>query len=148
HKPITLVAFGDHLPGIYSNIDGNRLAARETDYLIYSNKYARQHGAKHLRHVKYVSPIDFIAETPQQTNCKASPDYALLTEIQKELTTIKVYAYNNGKNPVFVNKKGKTIKYKQLTKKQKRLYNDLKLVQYDLTTGNQYLYKTKFFKIK
>ena len=148
NKPITLVFYGDHLPGIYSNIDGNSLEARETDYFIYSNKYARQHGAKNLKHVKYVSPIDFIALTAEQTNSKVSPYYALLTEIQKELPTIKVYAYNNGKNPVFVNKKGKTIKYKQLTKKQKRLYDDLKLVQYDLTTGNQYLYKTKFFKIK
>lgn len=148
NKPITLVFYGDHLPGIYSNIDGNSLEARETDYFIYSNKYARQHGAKNLKHVKYVSPIDFIALTAEQTNSKVSPYYALLTEIQKELPTIKVYAYNNGKNPVFVNKKGKTIKYKQLTKKQKRLYNDLKLVQYDLTAGNQYLYKTKFFKIQ
>lgn len=146
-KSITVVFYGDHLPGIYSNIDGNSLEARETDYFIYSNKYARQHGAKNLKHVKYVSPIDFIALTAEQTNSKVSPYYALLTEIQKELPTIKVYAYNNGKNPVFVNKKGKTIKYKQLTKKQKRLYNDLKLVQYDLTAGNQYLYKTKFFNV-
>ena len=147
NKPITLVFYGDHLSGIYSNIDGNSLEARETDYFIYSNKYARQHGAKNLKHVKYVSPIDFIALTAEQTNSKVSPYYALLTEIQKELPTIKVYAYNNGKNPVFVDKKGKTIKYKQLTRKQKRLYNDLKLVQYDLTTGNQYLYKTKFFNV-
>lgn len=146
-KSITVVFYGDHLPGIYSNIDGNSLEARETDYFIYSNKYARQHGAKNLKHVKYVSPIDFIALTAEQTNSKVSPYYALLTEIQKELPTIKVYAYNNGKNPIFVNKKGKTIKYKQLTKKQKRLYNDLKLVQYDLTAGNQYLYKTKFFNV-
>ena len=147
NKPITLVFYGDHLPGIYSNIDGNSLEARETDYFIYSNKYARQHGAKNLKHVKYVSPIDFIALTAEQTNSKVSPYYALLTEIQKELPTIKVYAYNNGKNPVFVDKKGRTVKYKQLTKKQKQLYNDLKLVQYDLTAGNQYLYRTSFFKI-
>ena len=85
--------------------------------------------------------------TAEQTNSKVSPYYALLTEIQKELPTIKVYAYNDGKKPVFVDKEGKTVKYKQLSKKQKRLYNDLKLVQYDLTTGKQYLYKNKFFKI-
>lgn len=148
NKPITLVFYGDHLPGIYSNIDGNSLEARETDYFIYSNKYAKQHGAKNLRHVKYVSPIDFVALTAEQTNSKVSPYYALLTEIQKELPTIKVYAYNDGKNPVFVDKKGKTVKYKQLTKKQKSLYDDLKLVQYDLTAGNQYLYKTKFFNVR
>ena len=148
NKPITLVFYGDHLPGIYSNIDGNSLEARETDYFIYSNKYAKQHGAKNLRHVKYVLPIDFVALTAEQTNSKVSPYYALLTEIQKELPTIKVYAYNDGKNPVFVDKKGKTVKYKQLTKKQKSLYDDLKLVQYDLTAGNQYLYKTKFFNVR
>ena len=72
----------------------------------------------------------------------------MLTEVQKELPTIKVYAYNNGKKSVFVDKKGKTVKYEQLTKKQKQLYNDLKLVQYDLTTGNQYLYRTNFFEIE
>ena len=148
NKPITLVFYGDHLPGIYSNIDGNSSEARETDYFIYSNKYARQHGAKNLKHVKYVSPIDFIALTAEQTNSKVSPYYALLTEVQKELPTIKVYAYNSGKKPVFVDKKGKTVKYEQLTKKQKQLYNDLKLVQYDLTTGNQYLYRTNFFEIE
>lgn len=126
NKPITLVFYGDHLPGIYSNVDENSLEARETDYFIYSNKYARLHGAKNLKHVKYVSPIDFIALTAEQTNSKVSPYYALLTEIQKELPTIKVYAYNNGKKPVFVDKKGKTVKYEQLTKKQKQLYNDLK----------------------
>lgn len=148
NKPITVVFYGDHLPGIYSNIDGNSLEAREIDYFIYSNKYARQHGAKNLKHVKYVSPIDFIALTAEQTNSKVSPYYALLTEIQRELPTIKVYAYNDGKNPVFVDKKGKTVKYKQLTKKQKSLYDDLKLVQYDLTAGDQYLYKTKFFNVR
>ena len=55
NKSITLVFYGDHLPGIYSNVDENTLEARETDYFIYSNKYARQHGAKNLKHVKYVS---------------------------------------------------------------------------------------------
>lgn len=44
-KPITLVLYGDHLPGIYS-IDTNKLESREADYFIYSNKYARSHGAK------------------------------------------------------------------------------------------------------
>lgn len=61
---------------------------------------------------------------------------------------MKVYAYKNGKNPVFVNNDGKTVKYRDLSKKQKELYDDLKLVQYDLTAGKQYLFKTNFFNIR
>src|SRR5699024_12521785 len=52
NKPITLVFYGDHLPVIYSNIDGNSLEARESDYFIYSNKYDRQHCAKKIKNVK------------------------------------------------------------------------------------------------
>lgn len=72
----------------------------------------------------------------------------MLTKVQEELPAIKVYAYKNGKNPVFVNNDGKTVKYRDLSKKQKELYDDLKLVQYDLTAGKQYLFKTNFFNIR
>lgn len=146
-KPITLVFYGDHLPGIYA-IDTNKLKAREADYFIYSNKYARSHGAKKLTKVKHVSPNEFIALATKQTNTKISAYYALLTKVQEELPAMKVYAFHSGKKAKFVDNQGKTIKYSQLTKKQKELYNDLKLVQYDLTTGNQYLCRTGFFNIK
>lgn len=145
NKPITLVLYGDHLPGIYT-IDTNKLEARTTDYFIYSNKYARAHGARKLSKVRYISPNDFIALTAKQVNAKVSAYYALLTKVQEELPAMKVYAYKNGKNPVFVNNDGKTVKYRDLSKKQKELYDDLKLVQYDLTAGKQYLFKTNFFK--
>ena len=147
-KPITLVFYGDHLPGIYSNIDVNKLESRTADYFIYSNRYARLHGARKLSKVRYISPNDFIALTAKQVNAKVSAYYALLTKVQEELPAMKVYAYKNGKNPVFVNNDGKTVKYRDLSKKQKELYDDLKLVQYDLTAGKQYLFKTNFFNIR
>lgn len=147
-KPITLVFYGDHLPGIYSNIDVNKLESRTADYFIYSNRYARLHGARKLSKVRYISPNNFIALTAKQVNAKVSAYYALLTKVQEELPAIKVYAYKNGKNPVFVNNDGKTVKYRDLSKKQKELYDDLKLVQYDLTVGKQYLFKTNFFNIR
>ena len=146
-KPITLVFYGDHLPGIYNNIDVNKLEARTADYFIHSNKYARAHGARKLSKVNYISPNDFIALTAKQVNAKVSAYYALLTKVQEELPAMKVYAYKNGKSPVFVNNDGKTIKYRDLSKQQKELYDDLKLVQYDLTAGKQYLFKTDFFNI-
>ena len=40
-KPITVVFYGDHLPGIYSSAsedDNNSLALHLTDYFIWSNK--------------------------------------------------------------------------------------------------------------
>ena len=52
-KPITIVFYGDHLPGIYKNKmlkDGLKL--HETDYFIYSNTYAREHGAIDLQNKK------------------------------------------------------------------------------------------------
>lgn len=147
-KPITIVFYGDHLPGIYGHINTNTLNAHETDYFIYSNKYARNHGAKNLdkKDTKYVSPIEFSPMVAKQTNSKVTPYLALLTKIQEELPAIDVYAFNDGKTPKFVNKQGKEISYKRLTKRQKELYNDLKLVQYDMTTGKQYLSNTKFYK--
>lgn len=42
NKPITIVFYGDHLPGIYANKMGkDGLKLHETDYFIYSNIYAR-----------------------------------------------------------------------------------------------------------
>lgn len=147
-KPITIVLYGDHLPGIYGHMSTNTLNAHETDYFIYSNKYARNHGAKNLdkKDTKYVSPIEFSPMVAKQTNSKVTPYLALLTKIQEELPAIDVYAFNDGKTPKFVNDQGKEISYKKLTKRQKELYNDLKLVQYDMTTGKQYLSNTKFYK--
>ena len=42
-KPITLVFYGDHLPGMYANdMTKDGLNLHETDYFIYSNKVARE----------------------------------------------------------------------------------------------------------
>src|SRR5699024_5214438 len=45
-RPITVVWYGDHLPGIYGGDDMNNyyVPLHETDYFIYSNKYARKNG--------------------------------------------------------------------------------------------------------
>ncbi|MBY8968637.1 hypothetical protein KHP57_23395, partial [Algiphilus sp. NNCM1] len=46
-KPITVVFYGDHLPGIYSSAsedDNNSLALHLTDYFIWSNKASSSQG--------------------------------------------------------------------------------------------------------
>lgn len=49
-------------------------------------------------------------------------------------------AYNS--NSRFITQKGKILKENQLTKKQKELLHDYRLVQYDVTAGKHYVVKT------
>ncbi|KRM89139.1 LTA synthase family protein [Liquorilactobacillus vini] len=159
-KPITLVWYGDHLPGIYSGDSMSKygLLLHQTDYFIYSNKYARQHGMGISKNqsskTNYVDPSDFIAMSLEQSNSKVSAYNALLTKIHQDLPAITVNSFNNGTNSYnsnaeFVNSHGNVVAYDSLSAKQKELYHDYQLVQYDITAGKQYLAKSSFMtKIK
>lgn len=146
-RPITIVFYGDHLPGnIYSNsMAKDGLQLHETDYFIYSNRYAREHGARTIhKSSNFVSPSDFIAMSAMQTNSKVNWYQALLTQIYQD---VPVFARgfqatqdsSANTNTQFVSRNGKLIKYSQMTKKQKRIYHDYQLVQYDITAGHHYL---------
>lgn len=145
-RPITVVFYGDHLPGIYGNsmaTDGQVL--HETDYFIYSNRYARQHGARNLRtNAHFVDPNDFMAMVAKQTNSRIDWYQALLTRVYKDLPAVAVN-FNQDSNQQnvdrneFVNQQGKVVKKTDFTKKQKRLWHDYQLVQYDVTAGHHYV---------
>lgn len=149
NKPITIVFYGDHLPGIYGNeMAKDGLKLHETDYFIYSNRYAREHGAQNLKtKTAYVAPNDFIALVAKQTNSKVNWYQALLTRVAAQLPVItedvqssgNVNAYNS--NNRFITQTGKVLKESQLTKKQKELLHDYRLVQYDVTAGKHYVVK-------
>ncbi|MDM8221883.1 LTA synthase family protein [Limosilactobacillus vaginalis] len=149
-RPITVVFYGDHLPGIYGNeMTKDGLKLHETDYFIYSNRYAREHGARNFKQkTAYVAPNDFIAMAAKQTNSKVDWYQALLTRVYEQLPVItedvqasgNVNAYNS--NSRFITQKGKILKENQLTKKQKALLHDYRLVQYDVTAGKHYVVKT------
>lgn len=154
NRPVTIVFYGDHLPGIYSgnNMKKDGVVLHETDYFIYSNKYARKHGAKTklVKATGLVAPNDFPAMVAEQTNSKVNGYLALLTKVKDELpamsTNPKLNATNNYNTMVsFVTKQGKILKPEQLTKQQQELYHDYQLVQYDMTAGKQYLLKNKDF---
>ncbi|WP_346703288.1 sulfatase-like hydrolase/transferase [Ligilactobacillus agilis] len=154
NQPVTIVFYGDHLPGIYSgnNMKKDGVVLHETDYFIYSNKYARKHGAKTklAKATGLVAPNDFSAMVAEQTNSKVNGYLALLTKVKDELpamsTNPKLNATNNYNTMVsFVTKQGKILKPEQLTKQQQELYHDYQLVQYDMTAGKQYLLKNKNF---
>ena len=147
-RPITLVFYGDHLPvvGYANSMTKDGIKLHETDYFIYSNIAARKDEAKNLKkHIKYVSPSNFIAMTLKQTNSKVTPYQALLTQIYNKLPAFSVDSTGKSSNAQFINKNGKKTK---LTKSQKKLWNEYLMIQYDLTAGNSYSHKSSFFYYK
>lgn len=148
-KPITVLWYGDHLAGIYAGdtMSKYNIPLHETDYFIYSNRYARQHGAnqkiKQATHV--VSPNTFSALVLAQMKQKVSPYYALITKVQQQLPAMALDVQGN-KQGLWVDQTGKRVDQQNLTAQQKRLYHDYRLIQYDLTAGKQYVLKTHFIK--
>lgn len=99
---------------------------------------------------KIVGPNDFSAMALAKMDVKVSPYYALLTEVEEDLPAISLPTNGTAKNNTahqsgiaFVNQRGQHTK---LNAKQRKLFNDYRLVQYDLTAGHHYLLKDSFLK--
>jgi phosphoglycerol transferase MdoB-like AlkP superfamily enzyme len=144
-KPITMVWYGDHLPGnVYTGKKfDNEFSGKwnnikhQTDYFIYSNKAAR--GKNVSRGV--VTPMMFTPMVMEQTNSKVTPYYALMTEIMEKVPARELQ--------LIMNEKGAFVPESSLTTEQKALWHDLKIIQYDLTNGKHYLKASpKFFGTK
>ncbi len=142
-KPITIVWYGDHLPGIYKEQDLAKypLLYRETDYFVYNNKYAQQQ--RKLPNYSLVSPYMFSSLALEQANIKVTPFYALLTAVTNNLPATIIDPNSGSQNvqngkKVFASDQNKTTEEKDLTKEQKELLHDYELIQYDLVAGKQY----------
>ena len=137
-KPITIVFYGDHYPSILSQNYASRYPVQmhSTRYFIYSNKYAREHGAKSkLTHkTNYVNTSDFTAMMLEQTNSKVTPYQALLTEVHKKLPAITIN-FNGDQGFQLVDQKGHFVDPKKLTSEQQAILKDYEMVQYDMTAG-------------
>lgn len=151
NKPITIVFYGDHLPGIYGNdMSKDGLKLHETDYFIYSNKYARTHGARNFSaNTHFVSPNDFIAMVAKQTNSKVNWYQALLTTVYEKLPALTINTNESTTNSYntsseLINQKGKVVKESHLSRKQKQILHDYRLLQYDVTAGKHYT--NRYFK--
>lgn len=71
----------------------------------------------------------------------------LLEKVLDELPVITTKAATGSKeesDAAMINDNGELIKYDDLSSSQKELYNDYKLVQYDMTAGNNYLENMNF----
>lgn len=120
NKKITVVFYGDHLPGLYpqSAFKNNPDSQYLTDYFVWSNYETPK------LNYPVVNSSDFTALLLEQTNSKVSPYYALLTEVLHKAS---------------VDKKDLDVEGQQIAK-------DLKLIQYDMVAGKGYLSKN-FFKV-
>ncbi len=87
----------------------------------------------------YADPSDFTAMVLKMNNMKVDPYWALKTELLEKVPTINNYKRDENGKLSFIDEKS-------LTAEQQKLVKDFKLVQYDITTGKNYLLKTKFFQ--
>ena len=151
-RPITVIFYGDHLPGIYSTANEdkhNQITLHETDYFIWSNAASASATTK-LDDASnaYTSSNYFMAQVAQHLNAKISPYLAFLTEMHAAIPAISVPASaGDSSKPVYLDADGNRIQPKDLTTQQKELLHDYQLIQYDLTAGKQYLKNTDFMAV-
>lgn len=146
NKPVTIVFYGDHLPGLYGNdMNVDNIKLHQTDYFIYSNKCAREHlGAQSKLSsgpTKITDPQNFIPMVAAQTNSKVNWYYALLTNVWQQLPAMSLNQSDNAGNnrTLLTDQNGNQVSFKSLSPQQKQLYHDYQLVQYDMTAGHHYL---------
>ena len=156
-KPVTVVFYGDHLPGIYSSAseDGNNsLALHLTDYFIWSNKASSSQGNK-ASDAAYSSPNFFVAQAADHMNAKASPYLAFLTEMHSKIAAMEPPVVNKvqgwdripeGQN-IYLDQNGNPMSTDDFDKETKQLLADYKLIQYDITAGKNYLKDTDFMTL-
>ena len=148
-KPITVVFYGDHLPGIYSTAgedQNNSLALHLTDYFIWSNKASSSQGTKN-ENSEYTSPNYFIAQAAEHMNAKVSPFLAFLTQMHEHVSAMEPPVVNNIQGwdripegqPIYLDADGNPMVEDEMDAETRQLLEDYKLIQYDVTAGDGYL---------
>lgn len=142
-KPITLVWYGDHLPGIYESkeIEKSPLQFRETDYFIFNNSFVKNR--QRNESYQLVSPYLFPALALEQANIKVTPFYALLTKVAEKIPASTNNPKSNNRDKInqkkiFVDEKNIILNDNEFSKEQKELLREYMLIQYDLVAGKQY----------
>lgn len=154
-KPITVIFYGDHLPGIYDTADmdkNNKTVLHETDYFIWSNSVSTSHDTKvNPITTAYTSSNYFMPLAAEHMNAKVSPYLAMLTELQQEIPAMSRMIGTNGGigqgKATYLDHAGNNIKAAALSAKAKGLLKDYKLVQYDQTVGKNYLEGLDFTQV-
>ena len=156
-KPITVVFYGDHLPGIYSTAsedDDNSLDLHLTDYFIWSNKASESKGNQ-ISNAEYSSPNFFVAQAAEHMDAKVSPYLAFLTLMHSKIAAMEPPVVNNiqgwdripeGQN-IYLDSDGEPMAESDFDDETKQLLEDYKLIQYDITAGKNYLKSTDFMNL-
>lgn len=158
NRPITVIWYGDHLPGIYDTASkkrSNSLALHETDYFIWSNKATKKAVKLPAAAAAYSSPNFFMAQAAQQTQSKVSPYLAFLTRMHDAIPAMEPPVINEIQTwdripqgaQLNVMSNGKSVATSALPVKTRELLHDYQLIQYDMTAGKNYLRSMKFVEL-
>ncbi|KFF31218.1 phosphoglycerol transferase [Bifidobacterium bombi DSM 19703] len=156
-KPVTVVFYGDHLPGIYKTASmdtGNSLALHETDYFIWSNKSSGHQSVK-VPNSAYSSPNFFMAQVAEHMDARVSPYIAFLTQLHAKVSAMEPPVVNKiqgwdripAGQPIYLDAKGDPMNASDFDAKTKQLMHDYRLIQYDVTAGSGYLKSEGFMDV-
>lgn len=142
-EPTIVVFWGDHLPilgsdyGIYKEagyydetLKEGDIKFYQTPLLIYSNFDTEK------ENLKTISPIYFAPMVYEMSGLEKPPFYHLLDQLRDEIPAMKGLTKLNPDMELIT----------KLTKKQKQLLEDYKLIEYDLLMGKQYSKDLLFLK--
>jgi hypothetical protein len=159
-RPITVVWYGDHLPGIYDDAmdnPANMITLHETDYFIWSNTAARAQGAATklpAADTAYTSPNYLMTLAAEQMNAQVSPYMAFLTRMHEQipamepaLATADWSANPDTSSETYLDGNGKKINPNNMTAAQKQMLAEYHDIAYDMTLGNHYLEKAGFTRL-
>ena len=154
-EPVTVIFYGDHLPGIYETAyadENNAVTLHETDYFIWSNAASESHDVKLPAQTSdYTSSNYFVSSAAEHMNAKVSPYLAFLTMAHDEVPALSRIIMKTGGlgegTTTCLDAQGNVVDMDSLASDASQLLEDYRLVQYDLTAGKGYLYQTDFFDL-
>lgn len=132
----TLVVFwGDHLPGIYSDhlqAQNSTEDLHQTEFLMFDSENGLSQENEEV-----TSPFYFAPNLFEQAGLEATPFYELLTDLEEILSAFELRMY--------VDSQKQWHEELSLNRNQQEVYNDYRLIQYDILQGEQYSLQNGFF---
>jgi phosphoglycerol transferase MdoB-like AlkP superfamily enzyme len=129
-----VVFYGDHLPGFWPQRvreqNGDR-RMRETPYFIWSN-----FGLEGARRTSTLSPMYLLPHALDRVGAVLPPYYVLLDRMSRALPGLEPGRY--------IDRNDQEVRRRDLSPSARRLLDDYRLVQYDLSVGHRYSERTMF----
>ena len=139
HRPTAVVFYGDHTPALWadsSEVDKLGEHARvfhETPYFLWSSDGRLQGRTA----APVSSPIYFLPMLLDELGAPLPPYYALLLKLQRRLPAMLPGSY--------LTPSGQLVGVDALDARTRRLLEDYRLVQYDMSVGHRYAQSEMFY---